>query len=122
MRLDNLAVTNPDDRDARDAHSLSLGWDIAKGACVGRLHELPRRDAVFLLQDDFDRDPHIRERGGDRDEVLLVALNPRDEVRRIETAVVGRDEALDAAGVFVVLDLLEMRAENCHGHGLISFH
>jgi len=79
------------------------------------------RAAVFLLQDDFDRDPYIRERGGNRDEVLLVALNPGDELRRIETAVVGRDEALDAADVLVVPDLLEMRAENCLGYGLISF-
>jgi hypothetical protein len=44
---------------------------------------------------------------------LLVAFYPGDELLRIEPAVVGRDEALDAADVFVVPDLLEMLAENC---------
>ena len=51
--------------------------------------------------------------------MVLVALNAGDELRRIEPAVGGRDEALDAAGVFVVPDLLDMLAENSLGHGTI---
>jgi hypothetical protein len=121
MLLDKLAVPDPGDRGARDAHALARGRDLAEGAGVGRLHDPPRRDAVCLPQDDVDRDPQIREGGGDRDEVVLVALNPGDELRRIEPAVGGRDEALDAAGVFAVPDLLEMRAENGLGRGMLSF-
>ena len=120
MLLDKLAVTDPGDRDARDAHSPSRGRDTDKVACVGSLHGKPRHDAVFLLHVS-DRDPQIREPGGERYEVFLVALKPGDDLRRIETSVVGRDEAFDAAGVFVVPDLLDMLAENSLGYDMISF-
>ena len=61
MLLDDLVVPDPGDRGARDAHVLSRGRDLAKGARMGRLHDPPRRDAVCLSQDDIDRDPQIRE-------------------------------------------------------------
>src|SRR5687767_4712999 len=101
MLLDKLAVTDPDDRDACDEHSLSRGRDTDKVAGVGRLHGIPRHHAVFLLHVP-DRDPQIREPGGERYEMFLVALKPGDDLLPIETAVVGRDETLNAVGVFVV--------------------
>jgi hypothetical protein len=52
--------------------------------------------------------------------VVLVALNAGVELRRIEPAVGGCDEARDGAGVFAVPDLLDMLTENGLGHGMLS--
>jgi hypothetical protein len=66
---------------------------------------------AFLLHV-TDGDLQVRESGGHGREVFLVALETGDDLRPIETAVVPRDEALDAADVLVVAAVLDVPAED----------